>query len=55
MKTQMDGWLEANALLRALFPPSDALFVRGSLYSTAEEMLVKVDRKMIAATYSQST
>ena len=35
MKTQMEGWVEEKAALIALFPPSEALLVRGSSYLTA--------------------
>ena len=56
MKTQMDGWLEAKALLRALFPLlMHYLFVVHHIRLQRKCSIVKVDRKMIAATYSQST
>ena len=38
MKVQMDGCEPLKALFRALFPPSEALLVLGSSYTTAEEM-----------------
>ena len=38
MKVYMDVCEALKALFRALFPPSEALLVLGSSYSTAEEL-----------------
>ena len=39
MKVHTDGCGALKALFRALFPPSEALLVLGSPYSTAEEII----------------
>ena len=38
MKVHMDGSEALKALFRALFPPSEALLVLGSSYSTVKEI-----------------